>query len=150
MKWKTVVIGGLAYFAVTWVVGFVTGQVIHNGILVESYQAHSQFWRPELNQNPPDMAALMPYWITTGLLGALVFAGLYGCFRAALSGPGWKRGLVFGFCLAIFQAALMAGWSGVFNLPANIWIWWALEGFAYYVLGGAVLGLVSAKLDPHD
>ena len=50
---------------------------------------------------------------------------------------------------AVFAlVAIMLGLSGVFNLPAKIWGWWIGEGFVYYLIGGAVLGLVSDKVDP--
>ncbi len=150
MTWKTVVIGGLVFFDMTWVVSFVTGPVIHEGILDAAYMENSQFWQPALVQDPPDMASLMPRWIGFGLLGALIFAGLYACFRSALSGPGWKRGAIFGLGIALFTCTQLAGWSGIFYLPAKIWLWWGIEGFFYNIIGGAVLGLVSAKLDPHD
>jgi hypothetical protein len=42
----------------------------------------------------------------------------------------------------------MLAWSGVFDLPATIWVWWALEGVGYYVVGGVVLGWVADKLAP--
>ncbi|HEX9734654.1 MAG TPA: aldo/keto reductase, partial [Thermoanaerobaculia bacterium] len=67
MSWKLIVLGGLASYVAMFVVGMGTGVVIHNGILQADYRAHSAFWVPELNQDPPDMAALMPYWVTTGL-----------------------------------------------------------------------------------
>jgi hypothetical protein len=29
-----------------------------------------------------------------------------------------------------------------------IWVWWNLEALVIYLVGGAVLGLVAAKLSP--
>jgi hypothetical protein len=57
---KLIVVGGLAFYAMTWILSFVTGPVVHNGLLLESYQATAAFWRPALMQPPPDMAALLP------------------------------------------------------------------------------------------
>jgi hypothetical protein len=148
MNWKIVVVGGLVFFVVTWIVGFGTGPLIHEGVLKDSYVANSQFWVPALNQDPPDMAALLPQWIGFGLLTSLLYAGLYGVYRSALSGPPWKKGLVFGLTLALVQCALTLGWSVVFNLPSKIWIWWSLEGFLYFLIGGAALGWVAHKLAP--
>lgn len=42
----------------------------------------------------------------------------------------------------------MAGLSGVFNLPAKIWIWWVVDQVLLYVPGGAVLGWLGEKLAP--
>lgn len=148
MKWKLVVVGALVYFVVAWVISLGTGPVIHNRILKEPYQANEAFWRPELNQDPPDMTTLLPYWLTTGLIGALVVAGIYGCVRPAFHGPGWRRGALFGLCLAFFAASMMLGWSGYFNLPSTIWLWWAIEGFIVFTIGGAALGWVAQKVDP--
>ena len=42
----------------------------------------------------------------------------------------------------------MAGWSGVFDLPYNIWIWWAVDAVIYTLVGAVVLGIVAEKLAP--
>ena len=46
MNLKVVLIGGVVYYAAQWLVGMATGPLIHNGILVEAYQATAPFWRP--------------------------------------------------------------------------------------------------------
>ena len=148
MNWKIIFLGGLACYAVQWIISFATGAVIHEGVLDRIYIEHPQFWRPELNQDPPDIAALMPRWITSGLIGTFVFAAIYGLLRHAFSGAGWLRGAKFGVMVAALVATAMMGWSGVFALPDTIWFWWALEGFIYYPVGGAVLGWVAEKLVP--
>lgn len=148
MNWKLIVVGGLVFYIVMFVVSFATGPIIHDGLLKASYQANAEHWRPELNQDPPDMGALMPQWITTGLITAFVLAAVYGGIRGAFSGPGWKKGLWFGVILSVIGCCFMAGWWGIFNLPAKIWIWWGLEQFAYYLPGGAALGWVGGKLAP--
>ncbi len=62
MKIKTIVAGAIVFYLVQMIIGMlITGPWIHEGILDSAYQATSAFWRPELRQNPPDMAALMPY-----------------------------------------------------------------------------------------
>jgi hypothetical protein len=43
---------------------------------------------------------------------------------------------------------MSAGWSGVFNLPEMIWVWWSVDAFVVYLVGGAALGLVVGKLAP--
>ena len=148
MNWKLVVVGGLVFWLVTFVIGFITGPIIHQGILEQPYKANALFWRPELAQDPPDMAALMPRWIASGILTGLIIAWIYGCVRSALNGSAWKRGLVFGLGLAILNCATMLGFSGVFNLPSIIWTWWSIEGFVYNLIGGAALGWVAQKLAP--
>lgn len=148
MNWKLVVVGGLVFYAVTFVVGFATGPLIHNGILKEPYRQNLSFWQPALQQDPPDMAALMPRWVATGILGALVQAALYGWIRGGFRGKGWQKGMKYGLLLSLFGCTVLLAWSGVFNLPNKIWVWWGLEQFAYYLLGGAALGWVSQKLAP--
>jgi len=148
MNWKLVVIGGLVFYIVMFLVSFITGPIVHNRILNDSYRANESFWRPELNEDPPDMAALMPRWITTGLLTSFVMVAIFGAVRSAFRGPGWRQGLLFGLGLAILTCCMSAGWSGVFNLPSKIWIWWSLESFAYYLPAGAVLGWLGDKLAP--
>ncbi|RMH15845.1 MAG: hypothetical protein D6696_19610 [Acidobacteria bacterium] len=148
MSWKLVVVGGIVFWLVTFVVSFATGAVIHEGVLKPHYDAHKEFWRPALVQDPPDMAALMPYWIAVGVLTGLVLAAIYGCVRPAFPGPGWKRGLYYGLILSGIYLVFILGWSGVFNLPNAIWFWWAVEPFLYFLPAGAVLGWLGEKLAP--
>lgn len=145
---KVILLGGLAMYLGQWVVSMATGTVVHETILAELYQANASFWRPELNQDPPDMAALMPRWITTGLLAAFIMAGIFDNIRSALNGSAVVKGLKFGVIAFLFGVCMSAGWSGVFNLPETIWIWWNIEGLVVYLVGGALLGLVVAKLSP--
>ena len=148
MNLKVILIGGVAYYAAQWVVGMVTGPLIHGGVLVEAYQATATFWRPELMKKPPDMAALLPMWITAGLIGAFLSAAIYMWIRPALSGTGWQRGVKFGVIAFIFQLVVTLGFQGVFNLPMQIWVWWCVEAAAYLLIGGAALGWVAQKLAP--
>ena len=146
MNWKTVVIGGIVFYVVMFIVSMATGPIVHEGILDPLYTANESFWRPELTQDPPDMAALIPRWIAVGLISSIVMAALYGFVQSAFTGPGWKRGLFFGLGVSIIFSLLAAGWSGVFNLPEKIWVVWSLESFVYYLPGGAALGWVVGKL----
>jgi len=148
MNWKLIIGGGLAYYIAAFVVSFASGALIHEGVLDAAYTATSNFWRPELRQDPPDMAALMPMWITIGLITSFVLAGIYGVFRKALSGPAWQRGLKFGVTAWLLHASALAGWSGVFNLPYKIWIWWGIDALIFTIVGSLVLGIVAEKLTP--
>ncbi len=148
MNWKLIIGGALVFFIATWIVGMVTGMVIHNGVLMEPYKETSEFWRPELRSDPPDMAALMPLWILNGLIGALVIACIYGWVRRCLEGPGWKKGAKYGLMLWLLAAALYLGLSGVFDLPGTIWAWWAVDALIIYCLGGLALGWFAERWVP--
>lgn len=150
MNWKLIIGGGLAYYIAAFIVSFAGGALIHEGVLDATYAATSSFWRPELVQDPPDMAALMPMWITTGIITSFILAGIYGVFRGALSGPAWQRGLKFGIAIWLLHSSLMASWSGVFNLPSKIWVWWSIDALIYTIVGSIVLGIVAEKLAPAD
>jgi hypothetical protein len=115
---------------------------------METYRAHPEFWRPELNQDPPDMAALMPLWITCGLIASFIAAFIYDWVRPAFSGAGWQRGLKFGVIIILFHAFFALNWSGVFNLPNKVWLWWWLESIIYFLAGTAALGWIVQKLSP--
>jgi hypothetical protein len=145
---KVILLGGLAMYVTEFLLSMVTGSVIHEGVLEELYIANASFWRPELNQDPPDMAALMPMWITNGLITTFIMVTIFDNIRSALDGSGWMKGAKFGFIIFLFSACFSAGWSGVFNLPGMIWFWWNVEALLMYLAGGAVLGLVVAKLSP--
>jgi len=145
VNWKLIVVGGTVFYAAQWVVGMATGVFIHNGVLVPYYAATQEFWRPELNQVPPDMAALMPRWIASGLFSSFLLAFVFGWIRSSLAGAGWLKGLKFGAILSIFSAGFMLGWSGVFNLPDAIWGWWWFESVLYFLFGGMVLGWFAQR-----
>ncbi|MCH9025734.1 MAG: hypothetical protein IIA05_01290 [Proteobacteria bacterium] len=123
----------------------ISGPLIHEGVLDELYKAHAQFWRPELNQEPPDLAALMPRWIATGLIGSFLIAGVYGVVRSSFDGAGWLKGLKYGLVLFLISISLALGWSGVFNLPDELWVWWTLESLFYFLVGGMALGWFADK-----
>ena len=148
LSWKVVLLGGLAYYAVQWIIGMPIGMLIHNGILEPVYDQTASFWRPELMQEPPDMAALLPRWITTGVIVSFLVAGIYCFVRRAFDGPGWKKGAKYGLMLFVLGAGWNASLSGIFNLPETIWFWWAIEALFYAVVGGIVLGWVAQKLAP--
>lgn len=148
MNWKVAILGGLAYYVVAFIVSMATGGWIHEGVLEASYIATESFWRPELRQDPPDIGALMPLWITTGLVTSFILAAIYDVFRKALAGAAWQQGLKFGIAVWLLHTSLSAAWSGVFNLPYDIWTWWAVEGLIYTLAGATVLGIVAEKLAP--
>ena len=145
LNWKVIIGGGVLMYIVQFLIGGFTGSFIHEGVLDPLYKSTTEFWRPELNQDPPDMAALMPRWIATGLLSALVFAGIYDNIKSALNGSGMIKGLKFGLMIAVIYAMFGAAYSGVFNLPETIWHWWIIEGLIVYPLGGLALGWFVGK-----
>lgn len=148
LNFKVILLGGLAMYATQWILSMLTGQLIHEGVLEDLYIANAQFWRPELNQDPPDMAAMLPRWIAVGLITTFIITAIYDNIRSALDGSGVIKGVKFGFIAWLFSAAFSAGWSGVFNLPEAIWMWWSIEFLLMYLAGGAVLGWVTQKLSP--
>ena len=148
MNWKLIILGGLVFYIVMFVISFATAPLVHEGVLDETYKATENFWRPELRQDPPDMVTLMPRWIATGLLTTFIFVAIYGWMRGGMSGAPWLKGAKFGLMLSIISCCFMAGWSGVFALPDNLWMWWGFESFFYYVPGGAALGWIGEKLAP--
>lgn len=150
MNWKLIVIGALVFYVTTFALGMVSGMVIHEGVLDSAYDATKEFWQPALTEDPPDMAALMPHWILTGLLFSLITAGIFDCIRGSFTGPGWKKGMVFGLTIAIFYCGILLQFTGVFHLPMKIWIWWGGEALVIWAIGGAALGATAAKISPES
>lgn len=146
MNWKLILIGGALFYLASWLLAPISVPLIHEGVLADDYAATSQFWRPELMND--DMAALMPRWVATGLVAAFIIAAVYGWVRPALSGPGWMRGLKFGGVLALLTITFMLNWSGVFNLPDQMWAWWAVDSAITFLIGGLVLGWIAEKVAP--
>ena len=69
------------------------------------------------------MAALLPRWISVGLITAFLWAGIYDNIRSAFSGSEVMKGTKFGIVMGLIYASVGAGWSGVFNLPEAIFVW---------------------------
>lgn len=146
MNWKLIFIGGLAYYLATMIIGFgVTGPLIHEGVLDATYQETEMFWRPELRTEPPDLGALMPRWLTAGLISSLIIAAIFGCVASSLGGVNLKGGLYYGIILATFGALSALGWSGVFNLPDSLWAWWTVDGIVIVIPAGAAMGWAGGK-----
>jgi hypothetical protein len=87
-------------------------------------------------------------FITAGLIGAFIVAGIYGHVRSTFTGHGWQRGLKFGFVIFLIVVSVLLGMSGVFNLPDKVWLWWSVDSLIGYVIGGAALGWVADKVAP--
>lgn len=152
MRWIFVPAGGLAFFVVSFLVGGVTGAVLHGegGLLEPAYRAHAQLWRPELNATPPDLGALMPLWLATGVLHSMIVALVYLLFAPALRGGVLANGLRFGVAMSLLMAGTYAMLYGVFALDGMVWAWWAVEGLVTYLLGGITLAFVAARMLPPD
>jgi hypothetical protein len=150
MNWKIVFVGGVSYYAAFFLLSIIGSMFIHSpeGVLGPIYREFASFWRPELNMDPPDMAALMKMWVPIGLLSAFLMAGIYSVIRSSLAGAAWQRGLKFGVISWIFGAIAAMGYWGLFNLPNKIWFWWLVEGIWMHLIAGAVLGWVAQKLAP--
>ena len=146
MNWKLIIIGGIVFWLVTNILGmFVTGSIIHEGILDPIYQANESFWLPPLRQDPPDMAALLPHWLLTSFVSSLLVAGIYSCVHTSFSGPGWKKGLTWGLCLALFMFMNYMTFSGLFDLPLKLWLWWGVDALILFLIGGAALGWAGQR-----
>lgn len=143
-------VGAVVYYATSFVCGFVTGPIIHNGILAEAYQATAVSWRPELVSQPPDFAALFPYWVATGLLYGAVFSGFYSVVRSAFTGAAWLRGAKYGLGVGLLFATVYIVLHWFFNFPGIIWGMWALEAVIVQAICGAAVGAVAEKLAPVD
>lgn len=143
---KNIIVGGIVFYLPMMIVGMaVFGPTIHEGVLEPIYRQTQEFWRPELNEVPPNVEALMLRWVTVGLLMSFLFAGIYDNIRSAFDGSGVVKGLKYGIMLGLFTAAFCAAYSGVFNLPDMLWFWWSVEALVNYAVGGAVLGWFIGK-----
>ena len=142
---KNIVVGGIVMYVSMFAVSMIWGPLIHEGVLEAVYDETSEFWRPELQTDPPDLGALMPRWIGVGIVMSLLFAGIYDNIRSGFDGSGLMKGLKYGIVLGLLNAAFCAAYSGIFNLPDVVWFWWAFEGLANYAVGGLVLGWVIGK-----
>ncbi len=142
---KVIFLGGLVFYVAMFIISMAAGPLIHEGVLEPLYKANPEYWRPELNEDPPNMAALMPRWITVGLLMSFLWAGIFDNIRSAFDGSAVIQGVKFGVVVALIYGSTAAAWSGIFNLPETIWVWWSVEGFVNYIAGGAAMGWFVGK-----
>lgn len=148
MNWKLIGLGGLAWYIATFVIGLVTVEVIHMGIMRPTYKGIPHFFRPELMQEPPATDPLLMYWIITGLIASFLTAFVFGWVRPAFSGPGWRQGLSFGVALTVATCAVFLVYSGVLDLPAKVWLWWNIDNLILFCAGGAAMGAVAGRFAP--
>ena len=146
MNMRLVMVGTIVFWLVSNIVGIaVTGPIIHEKILDPEYRANESFWLPELSQDPPDYGALMPRWLLNSFLTSLVVAGIYSCVRNSFPAPGWKQGFYWGLSLAVLMVATNNAWSGVFDLPSKLWIWWSVDVMIVYSIAGIAMGWAGSK-----
>lgn len=149
MNIKFVLLGGIAYFLVTQIIGAISGSLVHGpgGALEATYKTYAAMWRPELNATPPDLMALMPLWLTTAAVNALLVAAVFDLIRTSLSGGAVAQGLRFGLTVSLIMVGLYGLYFGIFALPPKVWIFWGVEGLLSYCLGGIGLAWVGAKFN---
>lgn len=147
MNIKFVLIGTVAWFLISQVIGMVSGMLIHGpgGALNATYMEFAAMWRPELNQQPPDMAALLPLWMSMAALNALLMAVIYELIRPALNAGLVANGVRFALVTGLTMTALYAMHFGLFALPARVWIFWGIEGALNYLLGGIALAFIAGR-----
>lgn len=147
MNIKLIVLGTIAYFITAQVIGAITGMFVHGegGLLEATYKSYAAMWRPELNETPPNLGALMPLWITTGLINSLIVAITFSLIRPALQGGVIAQGLKYGVIASLFMAGLYGMYFGIFALPGSLWLAWGLEGLVMCCVGGIVLAAVADK-----
>ena len=53
--------------------------------------------------------------------------------------------MIWGLCLGFLSGSTYMAMSGIFNLPMKMWIWWAVDGFVLFLIGGAAMGWAAEK-----
>ncbi len=146
MNWKRVLLGTVVFWLVSNILGLgLTGWLIHEKVLDSEYQAHEKLWLPELVQDPPDMASLMPKWLLLSFVSSLVVATIYNLVRGSFAGPGWRRGLSLGACLGIFASVSYFSLTGMIAMSTKIALWWSLDALLLFLASGAAMGWAVGK-----
>ena len=78
-------------------------------------------------------------------VSSLVVAGIYSCVHTTFSGPGWRKGLTWGLCLGLLTFMTYMSFSGLFDLPMKMWVWWGVDALILFILGGAALGWAGQR-----
>lgn len=112
---------------------FVIDITIHGNLLMESYEATSQLWRPEQDMRVWAMSL-------SNVIKASCFLLIYSCLVTQKS---TGRALGYGALMGVLYGAGMGlgTWSYMPVTPyiAQVWV---MTEFARYVLSGAVLGVM--------
>ena len=95
---------------------------------------------PDISPSSPPPARLHP-----GISGSSSFRSSTCRFRRCLDGPGWKRGANFGLSIGPLVSGFYLAMSGIFDLPYQIWLWWAVDALILYAIGGAAMGWATGK-----
>ena len=140
---KSWIIGTLVAFAVT--MGF--DWFVHGNLLMDTYKATAEMWRPEA-----EMQKFFPFCIAKHVIEAAIFVALYGCWRSKTSCgaigskdcPG-KKSMGFGLMIGLLLGVSSASSYIYMDIPQSLALSWLAAETAKWSITGMVLGLLSAK-----
>jgi len=126
---KRIILAGIAVYA-CW---FIMDYIIHNVILMETYAATSQFWRPEAEMK-------MGLMTVVGLISAFTFVLIY---ARLVSEKSMRNGIIYGGLFGVSAGVGMGyGMYAVMPIPYILAITWFLGSIVEYVVAGIVLSLI--------
>lgn len=125
---KRIVLAVIAVF-VLWTV---MDMFIHGMLLLDTYKATEQLWRPDAEIKNGLLTVV-------GLISAITFVLIYALMGSKSVATGFKYGLLFGLGAGVsFGYATYA----VMPIPYNLALTWFLGTWAEATVGGIVAGLI--------
>ena len=128
MNVKKYIIAGIVVFIIFQLSGF----VIHNIMLQDTYQKLHNLWRP-------DMMAYMWIMYITSLIVSFIFTYLY--IKMDKKG-GLIQGLIFGTIVGLFMNVGIFNQFAIYPLPFYLVVQWFIYEMISYVICGAIISFV--------
>ena len=135
MKWKKIVVSGIAAGIVILVIGNLIGF-----LFAVDYTTTPQLWKPMTGNWWYNMIVLD---FVEGILYAAVFSILFN----SIPGKGWRKGLNYGLILwvvATVPGMLMTYFT--MAVPDSIVASWTFGGLISLVIAGSVISIIQNKI----
>ena len=122
-------------FAACYVVGQVIGFLVHGLWLQPTYESLASVFRPKA-----EMDANM--WVMFLNSAVMLFVFCY-IFTKGYEGKGVMEGVRYGALIGVLAGVVPSfDQAWIYPIPLSLGVTWAVAGFAYFVIVGAVLASI--------
>ena len=135
MDWKKIISSGIAFGIIMYVIGSIFGFLTG-----DMYTLTPALWK--------DMTGnWMYYMIVFDVIVGIILATIYSFLRKAVPGTGAMKGAIFGFMIWLVGSVTGLGMTYMTMAVSTTLIGaWAFSGLLYYLIGGAALEMIYAKV----
>ncbi|MBU1625796.1 hypothetical protein KKB18_00325 [bacterium] len=136
MNWRKIIICGVLVWIVNFLIGWVTCGCLFNWV----YELPPDIWKdPETMKSGVTLMGLF----LTGILSALIFAGVFAFIYKGIPGTGIKKGVIYGFIVWLVGALSGIASMGFFmTIATTVLIYWIVQALVMNIINGAVIGAI--------